>query len=860
MKSKRISAVLSWVFPLFFAGLLLIMTGSAGNAATFDVQVVDFAFIPSSLNIQTGDTVRWTWGSSGHTVTSGSGCTPNGLFNSGLRNTGFEFTFTFNTPGAFPYFCIPHCGIGMVGSVTVSGTPSSLNLQIDPASVDFGSVTVGQTADRVITITNGSSSTGMLIGTVGNPTDPFSVVSGSGAFSLTPGQSQSAIIRFSPSATGPFNGVMQIAHNATNQTTPTPVPLTGTGMVLDVFADVPPSHWAYNQILAIYDAGITVGCAEEDPGTPENERRYCPEDYVTREQMAALIIRSVEGEPPLNYCDTGVPFPDVTPDMFSCIYIQRLYELKITTGYSDGTYGPQNGVSREEMASFLVRAVEGEPPANYCDSGSLFPDVTPDMWSCGYIKRLKELGITAGYQDGTYGPHDLVTRAQMAAFLAREFLDPIRQGDVSVRLVTVATGLTAPNWGISAPGDHGRLFVTDQTGILWAIDLSTGGKTIFGDLSGLLVPLGIAGPGTFDERGLLGMAFHPQYASNGFLYTFTSEPVGGPADFSTLPPGAAPNCHTVIREWIVPAPANPASVIDPTSSRVLLRIAKPQFNHNGGGLVFGPEGMLYISLGDGGEGDDQGVGHSPQGNGQDTSNVLGKILRIDPRGSNSANGQYGIPVDNPFFPGGNPPYGGQVGCADGICDEIYAYGFRNPFRFSFDRTTGNLYAGDVGQNDIEEVDVVFPGGNYGWRIREGSLCFEPNGDLAGFVTRAQPCGLAGLIGPAAQYYHDDGLAVIGGFVYRGEAIGALQGRYVFGDYSLTFSGNNGRLFFLVGSNIASGDSFRKSMIQEMQIVDRDALNLSVLGFGEDAAGELYLLANSTGVPFGATGVVLKISP
>jgi len=270
--------------------------------------------------------------------------------------------------------------------------------------------------------------------------------------------------------------------------------------------------------------------------------------------------------------------------------------------------------------------------------------------------------------------------------------------------------------------------------------------------------------------------------------------------------------------------------------------------------------MLYISLGDGGAADDQGVGHSPQGNGQDTSNVLGKILRIDPRGSNSANGQYGIPVDNPFFPGGSPPYGGQNGCADGVCDEIYAYGFRNPFRFSFDRATGDLYVGDVGQNDIEEVDIVFPGGNYGWRIKEGSFCFEPNGDEAGYVTKARSCGPADLISPAAQYDHDDGIAILGGFVYRGEAIGALQGRYVFGDYSRAFFGNNGRLFFLRSGNIVSGDSFRKSKIQEMRIADQDALNLSVLGFGQDALGELYLLANSTGVPSGTTGVVLKIVP
>jgi hypothetical protein len=188
-----------------------------------------------------------------------------------------------------------------------------------------------------------------------------------------------------------------------------------------VFPDVPSDYWARDYINAIYNAGITVGCALDNPSTPENERRYCPEDFVTREQMAAFIVR-VEGEPPLNYCDLGTPFPDVSSDMWSCRYIKRLKELGITTGYEDGTYRPYDLVPREQMAAFMVRAVEGEPPLNYCDSGSLFLDVTPDMWSCRYIKRLKELGITKGYQDGRYGPYDLVPRDQMAAFLARAFL------------------------------------------------------------------------------------------------------------------------------------------------------------------------------------------------------------------------------------------------------------------------------------------------------------------------------------------------------------------------------------------------------------------------------------------------------
>jgi glucose/arabinose dehydrogenase len=298
--------------------------------------------------------------------------------------------------------------------------------------------------------------------------------------------------------------------------------------------------------------------------------------------------------------------------------------------------------------------------------------------------------------------------------------DPVEQSDITIKLETVATGLTAPNWGTFAPGDGAQLFVSDQDGTLWAIDLATGAKSVFLDVSGMIVPLGAFGPGSFDERGLLGVAFHPDYATNGLLYTYTSEPVSGSADFSTMPPGTTPNHQAVIREWQVPDPTNPASVVDPTTSRELLRIDEPQFNHNAGAINFGHDGTLYIALGDGGGRDDEAVGHGT-GNAQDPSNPLGSILRIDPMGSNSANGQYGIPADNPFV--GKPGY----------VEEIYAHGFRNPFRFSFDMERGDLYVGDVGQDDIEEVDVVVAGGNYGWNIKEGSFCFDPNGSGPGFA-------------------------------------------------------------------------------------------------------------------------------
>ncbi|MAU00842.1 MAG: CHRD domain-containing protein [Anaerolineaceae bacterium] len=412
---------------------------------------------------------------------------------------------------------------------------------------------------------------------------------------------------------------------------------------------------------------------------------------------------------------------------------------------------------------------------------------------------------------------------------------PIAEGNVQVQLETVATGLTAPVWGTAVSDRcHGGLFVVDQDGILWHIEMPAGEKSVFLDVSDHLVALGAFGPGSFDERGFLGTAFHPDYEHNGLLYTYTSQPVEGPADFSTIPAGETANHQAVITEWQVPNPCH--GVVDPASARELLRIDEPQFNHDGGTVAFGPDGHLYISLGDGGNRDDEGVGHGPDGNGQNPGTILGTILRIDPSGSSSANGQYGIPADNPF-----------VGL-DGHVEEIYAYGFRNPYRFSFDSLTGDLYAADVGQGDLEEVDLVSAGGNYGWNIKEGSFCFDPNGADPGFVFTCDT-DHPDLIDPIAEYDHDEGVAIVGGFVYRGGRVANLQGHYVFGEFAQTFS-NDGRLFYLDENN----------EILEFQIAGQENLGASLLGFGQDTQGELYVLANSTGTPFGDSGVVMRIVP
>jgi glucose/arabinose dehydrogenase len=343
----------------------------------------------------------------------------------------------------------------------------------------------------------------------------------------------------------------------------------------------------------------------------------------------------------------------------------------------------------------------------------------------------------------------------------------------------------------------------------------------------------------FDERGLLGFALHPGFAANGKIYTYTSEPVGGPADF-TVPKSGAFDHQSVVAEWVVSA--MDSNRVDPASRREILRIDQPLFSHNAGTLRFGPDGMLYIALGDGGGADDQGDGHVPGGNAQEPGNILGSVVRIDVDrtvGAPSGNGAYTIPPDNPF-----------VGTTN--VEEIYAFGFRNPFMFSFDMETGDLWAGDVGQNHIEEVNIVVSGGNYGWRHKEGSFFFDPNGGDNGFTTTVPASPVpAGLIDPVAEYDHGEGISVIGGFVYRGEAIPGLAGRYVFGEYRDPRQSSSGSLRYLDESN-----SIRRLIIG----TEDRSIGGFIKGFGQDREKELYVCVSGETGPVGTTGRVYRIIP
>jgi uncharacterized protein (TIGR03118 family) len=409
----------------------------------------------------------------------------------------------------------------------------------------------------------------------------------------------------------------------------------------------------------------------------------------------------------------------------------------------------------------------------------------------------------------------------------------IVKGDITIELEPIVDGLAAP-LGLAVPDDgSNRMFIYDQAGLAWIV---TGGAgklpTPLLDVRTRLVTFG-----NYDERGLLGLATHPDFVHHPLVYTYTSEPINGTADFVNLmPAGVTNNCQSVIAEWRISS-ANPNQV-DPASRREILRIDKPQSNHNGGTLRFGPDGFLYISLGDGGRANDVADGHVPGGNAQSLQRIYGKLLRIDVDSKNSANGKYGIPKDNPFV--------GQA-----AVQEVYAYGLRNPFTYSFDSLTGDLYLGDAGQNNIEEVDLIVKGGNYGWNVKEGTFWFDSvSANIGSVVTGAVREVPPDLIDPIAEYDHGEGNVVIGGFVYRGCENPLLDGRYVFGDWG-SFTAPSARLFYL--------DS--DSVIKEFRIglADRPT-GFWLRGFGQDDAGELYVFGSTVLGPAGNTGQMFKIVP
>jgi glucose/arabinose dehydrogenase len=417
----------------------------------------------------------------------------------------------------------------------------------------------------------------------------------------------------------------------------------------------------------------------------------------------------------------------------------------------------------------------------------------------------------------------------------------------AVGLELVAEGFTSPVALIAEPGESGRLFVVDQIGVISIITAE--GELLadpFLDVRDRMVTL----RPDFDERGLLGMAFHPDYNENGRFFVYYSAPLRAEA-----PPDFDHTSH--IAEFTV-SPDN-AEVADPESERIILQVDQPQPNHNAGQITFGPDGFLYIPLGDGGGADDNQAGHvedwyevNQGGNGQDVQeNLLGSILRLDVNNEGTVEQPYGIPADNPFANG------------EGGLPEIFAYGFRNPFRIAFDRGADHdLFVSDAGQDLWEEVSIVTLGGNYGWNVKEGTYCFN-TADPGQSLEECPDSDAEGepLIDPIIEYQNANaagglGLVVIGGFVYRGSAMPQFEGQYFFGDWSTSFSQGDGALF--VAAPPAGGDGLWS--MQELAVVSNESgrLDAFLLSFGQDAAGEIYVLTTDTPGPTGNTGRIFRL--
>jgi glucose/arabinose dehydrogenase len=525
-------------------------------------------------------------------------------------------------------------------------------------------------------------------------------------------------------------------------------------------------------IEAIAAEGITLGC-----NPPVNDR-YCPSDQVTRGQMAAFLVRTLGLT-----ADGGTDwFSDDDGDVFESD-INKLAAVGITKGCNppDNTlFCPSDRVTREQMAAFLVRAYGYSATSGTNtftdDDGSVFE---------GDIERLAEAGITKGCNppaNDHFCPHSYVRRDEMASFLGRaEGLTPIVPPSPSIPDVEVVTSnLSFPVYATSPPADD-RLFVVEKGGRIRIIENDSVQSSPFLDIHSL-----VSGGG---EQGLLGMAFHPDYASNGRFYVSYTNSSG----------------DSRVVEYQVSSDPNTA---DAGSARTIIQVDQPYSNHNGGMIMFDPDGYMLFGLGDGGSGGD------PDDNGQNPSTLLGSLLRIDVDGDDfpsDANRNYAIPADNPFV--------GKTGA-----DEIWAYGLRNPWRFSVDEETDTLYIGDVGQGSWEEIDVAPRSDaalNYGWNSFEGTHCYDTS----------DGCNGAGLTFPVLEYSHSEGISVTGGYVYRGSELPGLVGHYFWADY-----GRGELMSFRYVNGVLGAEQNWSSVVGNLG---------SITSFGVDSSQRLYIM-NSAG--------------
>ena len=572
-----------------------------------------------------------------------------------------------------------------------------------------------------------------------------------------------------PSIVSRLAGLLAAGSIAAGAVAITPVPVFAA-----TAEPVPPPYYWFSDddgnvheqaIEAIAAAGIALGCGP---------RLYCPAEEVTRGQFASMIVRA---------------FPDLTPgdaeDFFSDDdgtthegAINRLASAAVVDACAPDRFCPGDPLTRAQMAVILARALPGlAPPTqdHFSDDDGAVSETA--------INALAANGIIDGCGPGRFCPDDPVRRDQAATLLAKALdLELASPRPSPWRLETVIDRIDRIYYSrptdLQAPVGDDRLFLTTLVGMVYIIADGAILPEPFLDLRPIVL--------LRREEGLLGLAFHPNFNANHKFYVFYTDSDG----------------HNQVYEYRTD-PEDPNRA-DPSTARQIITIEQECPNHNGGQLQFGPDGYLYISVGDGGCTWAEKNPSKP--NGQNPYNLLATIVRIDVDNGDP----YAIPADNPFADGrkGRP--------------EVWAYGLRNPWRFNFDST--NIYIADVGEDHWEEVNVAdaSQGGiNYGWAIREGTKCARSFKD----------CEAPGLFDPQVDYSHTEGLSVIGGYVYRGSAIPEMVGRYFYSDYI----GQWIRTFAYVNGEVT--EHYDWSQAVEMPI------DTGVWSFGKDGHGELYVLAD-----------------
>ncbi len=790
----RRSRTTSWKRLAALLGICALGYAHAAFGATDEVDVINFTFSPVTTNINVNDTIHWVWKGNAHSTTSFDS-----IWDSGVHNVPFTFDWTFAATGNFEYLCTVH---GFTGTINVAGAGSTPSVSItNPAN---GAAFI---APANVTIQASASDTG---GTITN-VQFFNNSNSIGNAVSSPYQITSLL----PVGTNVLTAVATDSLGA--QATSATVTVTVISNTAPTVSLATPT----NTSVIVAPATIVIAANASDPdGTVTNVQFL--DGTTTLTNMAA------------------------SPFGFLTTLSVGSHTLTAKATDNDGTTTTSAAVTvtvvsnvvpnPAHITSLVLSNKQPSPPvinvipvitnglANYSwhgDANGKFDLLYSTTVGAGAVWNLAQpniIGSPSGSNFFTDPPY-LASPAYPSnsqIFYRLKSLPPSPPA-LAARFQIIATNLVSPIALTGAGDGSGRIFIEDQVGLIYIVD-NTGTMlpTPFLNISNNLVKLS---PG-YDERGLLGLAFHPGYSTNGRFFVYYAAP-SPDTNFDDV---------TRLSEFAVSS--TNANVADPNSERILLTIPQPQSNHKGAQINFGPDGYLYFGPGDGGlEGDP----HGPLGNGQVLTNYLGKMLRIDV----NSGSPYAIPSDNPFI--GVP----------GALPEIYAYGLRNPWRFSFDRGgTHQCFVADVGQNLYEELDILVKGGNFGWKIMEGNHIFDPT------VGAALNVSIPSLVPPIFEYPHGPfGIAIIGGFVYRGSAYPGLVGKYVFGDFSTNFGVPDGQLYYLDQTRPGIWEPFSFQLLPT-----GGRFNRFVKGWGEDDAGEIYVLSTTKLGPSGTTGDVRRLLP